>query len=147
MTITGKHFGQAQGTVSFNNTPVTIYTSWSDTAIKCSVPTGATTGPVVVTTPVGASKGKNFMVQPPTISSLSPTSGTVGTAVTIKGKHFGSTQGSSTVSFNNTPVTTYAFWSDTTIKCIVPATLAAGPVAVVVTTTVGASNGKNFTVK
>ena len=44
-----------------------------------------------------ASEGKS-----PTISSLSPTSGPVGTSVTINGSNFGSTQGSSTVTFNGT---------------------------------------------
>ena len=147
VTIKGKYFGSAQGssTVSFNGIPVTTYTSWSDTAIKCIVPIGVLTGPVVVTTTVGASNGKSFTVKPPLISSLSPKSGTVGAEVTIKGKYFGSTQGSSTVSFNGIPVTTYTSWSDTAIKCIVPIGVLTGPV--VVTTPVGASTGKTFTVK
>lgn len=83
----------------------------------------------------------------PIITSLSPPSGTVGTVVIIGGKYFSPTQGSSTVSFGGTPVTIYKSWSDTTIKCTVPAGLSAGPVAVIVTTTVEASNKKNFTVK
>jgi len=147
VTIKGKYFGPVQDSsiVSLNGIPVTTYTSWSDTTIKCAVPAGASTGPVVVTTTVGASNGKNFTVQPPIITSLSPTSGTVGTAVTIKGKYFGPVQGSSTVSFNGIPVTTYTSWSDTTIKCAVPTGGSTGPV--VVTTTVGSSNGKTFTVK
>src|SRR5712672_1445949 len=50
VTITGSGFGAAQGNsvVTLNSTPVTI-TSWSDTSISCTVPTGATTGPLVVT--------------------------------------------------------------------------------------------------
>ena len=82
----------------------------------------------------------------PIIISFFPTSGTVGTVVIIRGKYFGLTQGSSTVSFGGI-VATCKPWSDTTIKCTVPSGVSAGPVAVVVTTTVGASNEKNFTVK
>jgi hypothetical protein len=145
VTIKGKYFGSAQGSVSFNGISVTSYTSWSDTSIECIVPTDATTGPVVVTTAVGASNEKNFAVKPPQIKSLSPRSGTVETTVAIKGKYFGSARGSSTVSFNGTPVTNYTSWSDTTIKCTVPTGASTGPV--VVTTTVGASNEKSFTVR
>jgi len=146
VTTRGKYFGATQGssTVSFNGVPVTAYTSWSDTIIKCTVPTGASTGPVVVTTTVGPSNGKTFTVNPPLITGLSPTSGTVGTTVTIRGKYFGATQGSSTVSFNGVPVTAYTSWSDTIIKCTVPTGASTGPV--VVTTTVEPSNGKTFTV-
>jgi hypothetical protein len=145
VTIKGKYFGPVQGSVSFNGISVTSYTSWSDTSIECIVPTDATTGPVVVTTAVGASNEKNFAVKPPQIKSLSPRSGTVETTVAIKGKYFGSARGSSTVSFNGTPVTNYTSWSDTTIKCTVPTGASTGPV--VVTTTVGASNEKSFTVR
>src|SRR5262249_45943236 len=38
----------------------------------------------------------------PAITSASPASGTAGTAVTISGSNFGSTQGTGSVSFNNT---------------------------------------------
>jgi IPT/TIG domain/Beta-propeller repeat len=46
----------------------------------------------------------------PTITSLSPTSGLVGTSVTITGTNFGSSQGSSTVNFNGTAATTASWW-------------------------------------
>ena len=147
VTIKGHFFGASQGSsvVSFNGVPATAYTSWSNTTIKCAVPLGATTGPVVVTTSVGASSGKTFSVMPPAIIALAPPSGTVGTVVTIKGHYFGPSQGSSTVSFNGVPATAYTSWSNTTIKCSVPSGATTGPV--VVTTSVGASSGKTFTVK
>ena len=79
----------------------------------------------------------------PAISSISPTSALVGTEVTITGSKFGSSQGSSTVGFNNRAATSYSSWSDTQIKCIVPQVAISGPVAV--TTAAGTSNGMNFT--
>ncbi len=71
------------------------------------VPSGATTGNVVVTVGGVASNGVSFTVTAaaPSISSLSPTSGAVGTAVTITGTNFGATQGTSTVTFNGTAAT------------------------------------------
>jgi hypothetical protein len=50
VTIKGTNFGSSQGTstVAFNGTPGTP-TTWANTSIKVPVPTGATTGYVVVT--------------------------------------------------------------------------------------------------
>ena len=81
----------------------------------------------------------------PSITSLSPTSGTAGTTVTITGTSFGATQGSSTVTFSGTNAGTATTWSDTSIVIAVPhASAGAGNVVV----TVGglASNGSAFTV-
>ncbi|MCD6310543.1 MAG: Ig-like domain-containing protein, partial [Candidatus Eremiobacteraeota bacterium] len=51
VTIIGFNFGQQQGdnTVTFNQTLVEEFDSWSNYRIICTVPNGATTGPVVVT--------------------------------------------------------------------------------------------------
>jgi hypothetical protein len=84
--------------------------------------------------------------KPPLIKSLSPASGTIGTVVTIKGKYFGATQGSSTVTFNETPANVSS-WSDTAITCTVPDGLSAGVAQVQVTNLVGTSAAKTFTVK
>jgi PKD repeat protein len=80
----------------------------------------------------------------PRITSLSATSGTVGTAVEIIGTGFGATQSGSTVRFNGTTATTLTSWSATRIMAVVPSTATTGPVTV----TVGgvASNGITFTV-
>jgi YD repeat-containing protein len=81
---------------------------------------------------------------PPNISSLSPTSGSVGTSVTIAGSNFGAIQGTSTVTFNGT-VAAPASWSANNIVVPVPAAATTGPV--VVTVDGVASNGVAFTVK
>jgi hypothetical protein len=145
VTITGANFGASQGTsqVTFNGTSASP-TSWSDTSIGVPVPGGATTGNVVVTVGGVASNGVAFtVVIPPSITSLSPTSGPVGTAVTISGTNFGASQGTSTISLNGTqlPVTN---WTATSIATFVPNGATTGNVVV----TVGgfASNGVLFTV-
>jgi RHS repeat-associated protein len=121
VTITGTNFGTTQDTVKFNGTTATTITSWGATSIVATVPTGATTGNVVVTVSGVASNGKTFtVVSAPSITSLSPTSGAIGASVTITGTSFGATQGTSTLAFNGTMATTITSWNATTIKATVP---------------------------
>jgi len=143
VTVTGTNFGATQGTstVTFNGTAGSP-TSWSATSIAVPVPSGATTGPVVVTVAGQASNGVTFTVTPK-IDSLTPNSGPVGTSVTISGSTFGATQGTSTVTFNGTAATPTS-WSSTSIAVPVPAAATTGPV--VVTVGGNASNGVTFTV-
>jgi len=63
VTITGSAFGFTQGSssLSFNGIAATP-SSWSDTRIVAPVPTGATTGPVVVMVGGAASNGVTFTV-------------------------------------------------------------------------------------
>jgi RHS repeat-associated protein len=65
------------------------------------------------------------------ISSISPTSGPVGSAVVITGLNFGASQGSSTVSLNGTNAVV-TVWTDTSITAIVPSGASSGPLSVVV---------------
>jgi hypothetical protein len=78
----------------------------------------------------------------PQITSISPASGSVGTVVTITGTNFGTTQGTSSVSFSTTAATVSS-WSDTQIIATVP-TLSAGTYNVAVTTSAGSSNLVSF---
>src|SRR5256886_2740673 len=146
VTITGANFGMTQGTstVTFNGIAATP-TSWAATSIVVPVAAGATTGNVVVTVGGVASNGVSFTVTvpPPSITGLNPTSGVLGTSVTITGANFGASQGTSTVTFNGIGATPTS-WSVTNIVVPVPAGATTGNVVV----TVGgvASNGVSFTV-
>ena len=146
VTITGTNFGSTQGTssVTFNGTAATI-TTWSATTIATTVPTGATTGNVVVTVGGVASNGSAFTVTlpAPAITTLNPTSGLVGAAVTITGTNFGSTQGTSSVTFNGTTATVTT-WNATSIATTVPTGATSGNVVVKVGGV--SSNGSPFTV-
>ena len=147
--IKGSNFGAVRGTstVTFNGTEVTDYVSWEDTKIQARVPTGTTTGPVVVTVDGEVSSGVTFTVTGPAPAikhnGLSPDSGPVGTSVKVKGLNFGASQGESTVTFNGVEAQPSS-WSDTKIQVPVPVGATTGPVVV----TVGgqASNGVTFTV-
>jgi len=63
VTISGTGFGATQGssTVTFNGTPAEV-SSWSDREIRTKVPTGATTGDIVVTVNEKKSNGYPFVV-------------------------------------------------------------------------------------
>lgn len=81
----------------------------------------------------------------PQIININPSSGaSVTDLVTITGSGFGSSQGSSTVSFNGTTATSITSWSDTQLVCRVPAGASTGNIVVTVGGT--ASNGYAFTV-
>jgi hypothetical protein len=146
VAIAGGNFGATQGasTVTFNGAVATP-TSWSATSIAVAVPSGATTGNVVVTVGGQSSNGVGFTVtvSPPSITSLNPTSGAVGTSITVAGANFGATQGSSSVAFNGTTGTPTA-WSATSITVAVPTAATTGNVVVIVGGQ--ASNGISFTV-
>ncbi|MFZ0997370.1 MAG: choice-of-anchor tandem repeat GloVer-containing protein, partial [Candidatus Sulfotelmatobacter sp.] len=73
--------------VSFNGTG-TSFTVQSDTYLTATVPAGAITGLVTVTTPKGALLSNEIFRVTPQISSFSPTSGPAGATVVIKGDSF-----------------------------------------------------------
>ena len=82
----------------------------------------------------------------PTITSLTPASGPIGTSVTIAGTGFGTTQGTSTVTFGGISATPTS-WSNTSIVAPVPSGVALGAIPVVVSVPgAGTSNSATFTV-
>ncbi len=146
VVITGTNFGSSQGssTVKFNGTTATTVGPWSATSITATVPTGATTGNIVVTVSNKASNGWSYTVLPtPTLTSLSVTSGAVGATVVLTGTNFGSSQGAGTVMFNGTTATANP-WTATSITVTVPTGAASGNV--VVNASGVNTSGINFTV-
>jgi hypothetical protein len=70
--------------VSFNGVHAT-FAVVSDTYLTATVPTGALTGTVTVTTPTGALKSNRKFLVTPQLKSFAPASGIVGASVTITG--------------------------------------------------------------
>jgi YD repeat-containing protein len=81
---------------------------------------------------------------PPSITAVTPSSGTAGASVTITGTNFGAVQGTGKVTFNGAAASITS-WSNTSIRATVPVLVSSGNV--VVTSGDGtASNGVSFTI-
>jgi large repetitive protein len=128
VTITGTNLDNATA-VRFGGVSATI-TSHTATQVVATVPVGALTGPITVTTPGGtATSGTNFTVTlpAPTITSFTPSRGRVGDVVSITGTNF---TGVTVVKFNGVPAITFAAGSATLITATLPTGASAGPISV-----------------
>jgi hypothetical protein len=81
----------------------------------------------------------------PAITSVSATTGSIGSQVMINGLNFGASQGSSVVLLNGTPVTINS-WSTTSIGITIPVGATSGPLVVSVAPIMNDSNPVTFTV-
>ena len=110
VTITGTNFSTtpANNTVNFfdgidSYVVSAVVAASTATSITTTVPSGASTGRIKVTTAGGSvTSAGNFTVtcgSVPTITSFSPTSGVVGTTVTIIGTNFSTTPSDNIVDF------------------------------------------------
>ena len=144
VTINGTNLTGATA-VTFNGTNQPTFTVVSATQITAAVPAGATSGPIAVTTAAGtATSAADFTVTlpAPTITGFTPTSGPVGTNVTINGTNF---TGATAVTFNSTSQPAFTVVSATQITAAVPAGATTGKIHV--TTPGGTANSAaNFTV-
>jgi len=143
VVITGTNFG-CTSSVTFNATAATSYKVDSATQITATVPAGATTGPLSVTTSGGgpANSSTNFtVVTGPTITSFTPKSGPVGTSVTITGTNL---TGVTSVKFNGVTAT-FTTSTPTSVTATVPSGATTGKIEV---TTPGgtATSATNFKV-
>ena len=85
------------------------------------------------------------ILAPPTITSLSTTTGNVGSQVSVYGSGFGSVQGSGYVLLNGAPVTITS-WSPSTVGITIPAGASSGLIEVVTGPNLDASNPVTFSV-
>ena len=143
VTISGNHFTGVNG-VKFNGVSAT-FNFLSDGQVAATVPNGATTGKITLTTPSGtATSSSNFTVSgttAPTISSFSPSSGAIGTSVTINGNHFTGVNG---VRFNGVAAG-FSFVNDNRVIATVPSGATTGRITL--TTPSGtATSSSNFTI-
>lgn len=127
--------------VTFNGTAATFQIV-SDTYLTATVPAGATTGLVKVTTSAGTLISSTKFRVTPSISSFNPTSGPVGTQVVITGVSL--TQASN-VTFGGVAATSFTVNSDTQVTATVPTGAVTGKLSI---TTPGgtATSATSFTV-
>jgi hypothetical protein len=125
VTINGTGFSGATA-VRFNGVAASTFTVVSGTQVTAKVPAAATYGPISVVTPGGTATSATSFAVVPTISGISPTTGTAGTTVTITGTGF---SGASGVKFNGVNAS-FSIVSPTSITTTVPGTASSGPIVV-----------------
>ena len=113
--------------VSFGGVNATKFTVFSDNYVTANVPTGGKTGTVTVVRPSGNLNSIQQFKVTPTISSISPTSGPIGTVVTINGT--GLTQ-TTKVTFGGVKATTFTVNSDSRVSATVPSGAKTGKITV-----------------
>jgi uncharacterized repeat protein (TIGR03803 family) len=114
--ILGQGFTKKTTSVSFAGTAGTL-TYYSATYIAATVPSGATTGSVIVTTPSGKLTSNKVFRVTPQITSFSPTSGAVGIPVQINGVSLTQT---TKVTFGGVIATSFTVNSDMQVTATVP---------------------------
>lgn len=149
VTITGTNFSAITGNniVKFNGVQAVVRSA-TTTTIKATVPSGAGTGPVSVTTTTLATvNGPVFTYITPTpvitISSISPSSGGYDTEVTITGSNFSNVASNNIVKFNGVLAIVQSA-TTTSLKAVVPVGAGTGPVSVA-TTVLAVQSGPVFT--
>jgi uncharacterized repeat protein (TIGR03803 family) len=118
------------------------FTVVSETYMTAVVPASGVTGTVTVTTPSGTLKSAQTFKVLPVISSFTPTSGPVGTPVTITGTGL---TGTSKVTFGGVKATVFSVVSGRQVKATVPTGALTGKIGI---TTAGgtATSPGTFTV-
>lgn len=112
--------------VTFNGTSGSFNVA-SDTYMTVTVPAGASTGLIRVTTPGGTLPSNRTFRVTPQLLSFDPPSGPVGTQVTITGVSLTQAQG---VGFGNRVPAQFTVNSDTQVTAIVPNGAQTGPVGI-----------------
>ena len=127
VTITGKNL-KATSVVFGGNKSGKIVSS-SATSLTVTVPTGALSGAIKITTGAGAVFTESFTVVPPapTLSSFTPATGKKGSAlVTVRGTNLTG----ATVTVGSVQVTLAAGANSTSFKFIIPASAVTGKITV-----------------
>ncbi len=129
VVITGTNFRGATS-VLFNGKAASSVSIDSDTQITAVTPlTGATTGPIKITTPSGlATSSTPFTVDAaPKVTTFTPLQGAAATSVTISGTNLSNV---TDVSFNGTPSLSVSGVTATSVTATVPAGATTGKITV-----------------
>jgi hypothetical protein len=140
VTITGVSLTQATA-VTIGGKAATFKVN-NDTSVTAIVPAGARTGAAISITTSGGTTSFGKFVVTPEVTSFTPTSGVVGTSVTITGNSF---TAATKVTFGGVAATSYKVIKDTQVDALVPTGAATGPIAVTTAGGTGTST-TSFTV-
>jgi hypothetical protein len=138
VTITGANFNVGTPSVKFGGVPTATPTGITFSQLTAVVPSGATSGPVTLTTTDGNFTTANLFYLPANITTFTPTNSAPGTTVRITGVNF---TNASSVTFNGTAAS-FVVTNNTTIGAIVPNGFSTGPISV--TTPAGTTNSSSL---
>ncbi len=141
--LDGSNFTGASA-VKFNGVGASSFVINSPTRITAVVPASASTGKISVTTSGGtATSSSTFTFVPaPKLTSFSPSSGGVGTTVTMTGTNF---IGTTSVKFNGTAASSFTVLNATSATAVVPSGATTGKIALA-TPGGSATSSTSFTV-
>jgi YD repeat-containing protein len=127
---TGFSANASQNTVAFNGVQAVV-TSSTGTELVTSVPEGATTGLISVTSPLGSVTGAMpfTVANAPSIASFAPTVGKPGDVITISGNNFASEVRNNEINFNESLAPTSSA-TETELVTSVPYTASSGHISV-----------------
>lgn len=131
VTVTGSSLTGASD-VTLNGAAIMDFTVVNATTLTFTVPTGATSGPVAVTTQGGTATSTTLftVVAAPTIASFTPTTGGDGTTVTVTGTNL---TGATVVSIGTLTIPSFTVVSATSLTLVLPTATGAisGPITVI----------------
>ncbi|MFQ5605901.1 MAG: IPT/TIG domain-containing protein, partial [bacterium] len=128
VTVSGSNFTGVTA-VAVNGVSVATFTADSALQLRLTVPDGATSGKITVTNANGTGTSANdfAVILPPTITSFSPTSGPIGTEVTVAGSEF---VGVTAVAFNGVSASSFTVDSGSELRATVPVGASTGQLSV-----------------
>ncbi len=137
VVLEGRNFLGATA-VRFGTNQAASFSVTAPTQIHATVPPGAATGPIRVTTPSGTGDSAQLFVVTtrPIISEFSPTNGPPGTIVVLDGFNF---TGATSVQFNGANAVRFSVTSPTQITAAVPTNAVTGPLSVTTPSGTGSS--------
>jgi len=141
IVISGVSLTQTKGvSIGAKSAPFTVN---SDTQVTATVPVGAKTGMKIgIATTGGVAYSSGVFNVVPSSITFTPTSGPVGTSVTINGNSF---TGATAVKFGGVVATSYQVINDQQLDALVPSGAVTGPISVTTAGGTGTSTS-NFTV-
>ena len=152
VTINGTNFSNIinENKVVFSDSQEATITNATVNTLTVIVPNNAETGNVAVTVNgITTTSNTNFIVSQqtptPTINSFSPTTGNIGTTVTITGTNFSTNIADNTVKFSNNKIATITNATANTLTVTVPDGAITGKISLTVNGTTVDSNDE-FTV-
>ena len=148
LTISGHNFNTNYSYVYFNSSSYSAY-SYDSTTYKIKIPSYLSPGTYKIYVYTGSGQIQSptdFTLLSPTLTSISPSNGTVGTAVIITGGGFGTSISNVSVKFGNISATITAV-NNTQINAIVPSGVGGGAWMVTVSVNgYASSNSLGFSV-